>query len=127
MTHNPMTHRSFMTSLVFARQHWPVRPLLALRNLTRGAGGDEAILLRLDQVHMNQDVPEKTSHQGRLAGGVHLAALQEELSQLEIERLHGTISGEEYASAKHALEGTTKRASARAIAPRETELPPTVV
>jgi hypothetical protein len=40
--------------------------------------------------------------------------LKEELSQLEIERMHGTISVEEYDSAKQALEGTVKRALARA-------------
>jgi hypothetical protein len=40
-------------------------------------------------------------------------ALKEELSQLEIDRVHGTISGEEYDSVKQALEGTVKRALAR--------------
>jgi hypothetical protein len=40
--------------------------------------------------------------------------LKEELSQLEVDRMHGTISGEEYDSAKLALEGTVKRALARA-------------
>jgi protein involved in polysaccharide export with SLBB domain len=40
--------------------------------------------------------------------------LKEELFRLEIDRLHGTISGEEYDSARQALEGTIKRALARA-------------
>jgi hypothetical protein len=40
--------------------------------------------------------------------------LKEELFRLESDRLHGTISGEEYDSAKQALEGTIKRALARA-------------
>jgi len=40
-------------------------------------------------------------------------ALKEELFQLEIALSHGTISGEEYTSAKQALEGTVKWALAR--------------
>lgn len=52
------------------------------------------------------------------AGTVELASssevLKEELFRLEIDRLHGTISGEEYDSARQALEGTIKRALARA-------------
>jgi hypothetical protein len=40
--------------------------------------------------------------------------LKDELFRLEIDRSHGTISGEEYDSAKQALEGTIKRALARA-------------
>ncbi|MFY9905463.1 MAG: hypothetical protein WBD45_24445 [Terriglobales bacterium] len=43
-----------------------------------------------------------------------LGALTTELRQLEIDRSLGTITGEEYASAKQALEGTVKRALARA-------------
>jgi hypothetical protein len=43
-----------------------------------------------------------------------VSALKEELFQLEIDRLHGTISGEDYDSAKQALEGTVRRALARA-------------
>jgi hypothetical protein len=39
--------------------------------------------------------------------------LKEELFQLETDRLHGAISGEEYDSAKQALEGTVKRVLAR--------------
>jgi hypothetical protein len=45
--------------------------------------------------------------------------LKEELFRLEIDRLHGTISGEEYDSAKQALEGTIKRALARLARNRE--------
>jgi len=41
-------------------------------------------------------------------------ALKEELSELEMDRVRGTVSGDEYASAKLALEGTFKRALARA-------------
>jgi hypothetical protein len=41
-------------------------------------------------------------------------ALQGELLQLEIDRSLGTITVEEYATAKEALEGTVKRALARA-------------
>jgi hypothetical protein len=40
--------------------------------------------------------------------------LSGELLQLEIDRMHGAISGEDYDSAKQALEGTVKRALARA-------------
>jgi hypothetical protein len=42
-----------------------------------------------------------------------IEALKEEISQLELERLHGTISGEEYISAKQALEETVQRALTR--------------
>jgi hypothetical protein len=41
-------------------------------------------------------------------------ALKEELSQLEMDRVRGTVSGDEYASVKQALEGTVERALARA-------------
>jgi hypothetical protein len=40
--------------------------------------------------------------------------LNEELFQLEIDRLRSTIPGDEYDSARQALEGTVKRAMARA-------------
>jgi hypothetical protein len=43
-----------------------------------------------------------------------LEALKEELFQLEMERMRGTVSGEEYDSAKRALDRTVKRALARA-------------
>jgi len=43
-------------------------------------------------------------------------ALKDELFQLEIDRLRGAISGEEYDSARQALEGTIERAVARARA-----------
>jgi hypothetical protein len=42
-----------------------------------------------------------------------IEALREELVQLELDRSLGAVSGEEYASAKLALEGTAKRALAR--------------
>jgi len=43
-------------------------------------------------------------------------ALKGELRQLEVDRSLGAITGEEYASARQALEGTVKRALARAEA-----------
>jgi hypothetical protein len=43
-----------------------------------------------------------------------IEALKAELSQLEIDRLHGTISGEDYDSTKRALEETVRRALVRA-------------
>lgn len=43
-----------------------------------------------------------------------VAALKEELLQLEIDRSQGNISGEEYGAARQALEGTVKRALTRA-------------
>jgi hypothetical protein len=42
-----------------------------------------------------------------------IEALKEEFVQLELDRLHGALSGEEYTSAKKALENTVKRALAR--------------
>ena len=52
------------------------------------------------------------------AGRVELASssevFKEELFRLEIDRLHGAISGDEYDSARQALEGTIKRALTRA-------------
>lgn len=47
-----------------------------------------------------------------------VGALKGELFQLEIDRLHGTISGEDYDSAKQALERTVGRALARSGAGR---------
>jgi len=44
----------------------------------------------------------------------HVEILQQELFQLEIDRATGAISGEEYDSAKQALEGTVQRALGRA-------------
>jgi hypothetical protein len=43
-----------------------------------------------------------------------IEALNEEQSQLELERLQGTISSEGYVSARRALEETAQRALARA-------------
>jgi hypothetical protein len=43
-----------------------------------------------------------------------LEGLKEELFQLEGDRLLGSISGEEYASTRKALENTIKRAAAKA-------------
>jgi len=43
-----------------------------------------------------------------------LAALKEELFQLEVERQQGRISEEEYSKAKSALDQTLQRALARA-------------
>ena len=45
-----------------------------------------------------------------------IEVLKNELFQLEIERVQGTVSGEEYESAKQALEGTVKRAMTRVAA-----------
>ena len=58
------------------------------------------------------------------ASGALVEAVKEELGRLEIDRLHGTISGEEYISAKQALEGTVKWASARAGLGGTADLPP---
>jgi hypothetical protein len=46
-------------------------------------------------------------------GNLLLAALKEELFQLEIERQQGKVTPEEYDSARAALEQTLKRALAR--------------
>jgi hypothetical protein len=52
-----------------------------------------------------------------------IEALQEELVQLELDRSRGDLSGEEYASAKLSLEGTSKRALARTGAAAVSEQP----
>jgi hypothetical protein len=52
-----------------------------------------------------------------------IEALQEELVQLELDRSRGAVSAEEYASAKLALEGTSKRALARTGAAAVSEQP----
>jgi len=59
--------------------------------------------------------PQKTKHLGQTSTSL-VQALNEELLQLEIDRSHGTISVEEYASAKQALEGTFQRALVRSRA-----------
>jgi len=56
---------------------------------------------------------QKTEQPGQSSASL-VKALTEELSQLEIERSHGTLSGEEYVAAKQALEETVQRASVRA-------------
>jgi len=57
----------------------------------------------------------KTEQRGETAASL-VEALKEELLQLEIDRSLGTITGEQYASVKQALEGTVQRASERAAA-----------
>src|ERR1700733_3534979 len=57
---------------------------------------------------------EENIAQPRNTAASMVDALNGELRQLEIDRSLGTITGEEYASAKQALEGTVKRALARA-------------
>jgi len=74
--------------------------------LALGAGG--FLLWRGERISANSG---EQSGQGLAYSS---EVLKEELFRLEIDRLHGTISGEEYDSAKQALEGTIKRALARA-------------
>ena len=57
----------------------------------------------------------KTEQRGETAASL-VEALKEELLQLEIDRSLGTITGEQYASVKQALEGTVQRALERAAA-----------
>jgi hypothetical protein len=56
---------------------------------------------------------QKSKQPGQSSASV-VEALKEELNQIETERSHGTLSWEEYAAAKQALEETVQRASARA-------------
>jgi hypothetical protein len=74
---------------------------------------------RLFVTTMTRAVP-KTKQDGQVSAAV-LGALKEELFQLEVDQLRGTISGEEYASAKQALAGTVARALARSGAGGDTE------
>ena len=60
---------------------------------------------------------QKTKQLGQTPTSL-VQALNEELFQLEIDRSHGIISGEEYASVKQALEGTVQRALVRSGAGR---------
>jgi hypothetical protein len=53
------------------------------------------------------------TEQGEETASSMVEAFKEELLQLEADRLLGTITGEEYASVKQALEGTVKRALTR--------------
>lgn len=66
--------------------------------------------VRMKALHMN--APQTPGQPGNSVAFT-LDALTAELRQLEIDRSFGTITGEEYASAKQALEGTVKRALAR--------------
>jgi hypothetical protein len=72
------------------------------------------LLLRRQHPHANATTAavRKTKPLGQ-ASTSPVEVLKEELFQLETERLHGTISGDEYDSAKQALEGTVKRVLAR--------------
>ncbi len=54
-----------------------------------------------------------TANAGSTSGKPLLDALKEELFQLESDRLHGTISAEEYATTKEALNKSIERATAR--------------
>jgi hypothetical protein len=88
---------------VSRRQWW----VLAVGGfLALGAGG--FLLWRGERISANS---AEQSGQGLAYSSEDL---KEELFRLEIDRLHGTISGEEYDSAKQALAGTIKRALARA-------------
>jgi hypothetical protein len=77
--------------------------------LVLGAGG--FLLWREERLSGNTGLMAERTGQGLASSS---EVLKDELFRLEIDRLHGTISGEEYDSAKQALEGTIKRALARA-------------
>ncbi len=77
--------------------------------LVLGAGG--FWLWRGERLFAKACLVAKQTGQGLASSS---EVLKEELFRLEIDRLHGTISGEEYDSARQALEGTIKRALARA-------------
>ena len=77
--------------------------------LVLGAGG--FLLWRGERLSANARLVVARTGQGLASSS---EVLKEELFRLEIDRLHGTISGEEYDSARQALEGTIKRALARA-------------
>jgi hypothetical protein len=76
--------------------------------LLLGAGG---FLLWRERLFVNPGPVAEQTGQGSASSS---EVLKDELFRLEIDRLHGTISGEEYDSAKQALEGTIKRALTRA-------------
>jgi hypothetical protein len=66
---------------------------------------------------------QRTEHLGR-APALLAEVLKEELFQLEIDRFNGAISGEEYDSARQALETTFSRTFARSeAAPGEVRVP----
>jgi hypothetical protein len=77
--------------------------------LVLGAGG--FLLWRGERLSANARLVMARTGQGLASSS---EVLKEELFRLEIDRLHGTISGEEYDSARQALEGTIKRALVRA-------------
>jgi len=82
----------------------------AVRNDSTGksADGDEVILLRLMD-GMQQEARTRTDAQGATL----IEALKEELFQLEADRIHGSISREEYVTTKQALDETVRRAVAK--------------
>ena len=58
--------------------------------------------------------PGQETEQRADTAAFFVAALEEELLQLEIDRSLGNISGEEYGATRQALEDTVKRALTRA-------------
>jgi hypothetical protein len=90
-----------------SRRRWWVVGIAGF--LVLGAGG--FLLWRGERLSANAGTAIEQTGQGSASSS---EVLKEELFRLEIDRLHGTISGEEYDSAKQALEGTIKRALTRA-------------
>jgi hypothetical protein len=90
-----------------SRRRWWVVGIAGF--LVLGAGG--FLLWRGERLSANAGTAIEQTGQGSASSS---EVLKEELFRLEIDRLHGTISGEEYDSAKQALEGTIKRAVTRA-------------
>jgi hypothetical protein len=87
--------------------------------LVLGAGGfwlwrGERLFVNRQFVKRRFDNPRTVAERTVQGSASSSEVLKEELFRLEIDRLHGTISGEEYDSARQALEGTIKRALARA-------------
>jgi hypothetical protein len=76
-------------------------------------GGGGVLLWRRKSIynHASTDVVQKPQPSGEAAAMA--GVLKDELRQLEIDRSLGTITGEDYASARQALEGTVKRVLAR--------------
>jgi len=71
------------------------------------------LLWRRERRSASAMTPERKADGPRQVSASLADVLKEELVQLEVDRSRGTISGEEYDSAKQALEGTVKRALAR--------------
>jgi hypothetical protein len=90
-----------------ARRKWWVLGIGGF--LVLGAGG--FLLWRGERLSANARLVAERTGPGAASSS---EVLKEELFRLEIDRLHGTISVEEYDSARQALEGTIKRALARA-------------